>query len=517
MTQLIASLTRMSDRANPLLIRFVRQRLRSRVFLAVFCGVLGLATVFAITLGMKADATSGAGLQLYTALAAIWSFAAWVYEPMSVFRNVVAEHEEGTWSLVQLTGMRPLRYMGGILQGSLLQGVVYASAVAPFLLMAYLLGGIELSVVLVTMLAIPGVGLLGAAAALMAATTARSRGARTFVGLAVICLSMGVWALGYDGLWEGRSAALQLATITRKGWLVPSLLSINIWAAALVVILSVAATQLLPPTSNRSTTVRLVWFAVLLNFFMWAALTPDSGHARTEAMASFALFGSIWAGLLGFISVTEDWQLSVRQARYYRRKKRIIMDGLFGPGAASGRLVYLLLALGIAGLAMTGLSGTRGQRETFRVVLLLLSYGTIYLAIGDAIARKVPGPLSRGPGGRRVVVVLFFAVMTLIAVGGPLIGGNDARHLAMVSPIPGGFYATKSAGWRLSPLIFIGGAVSAIVLLAQAAAMRREMPEELPVEAEFFGANGVESLPDAEVLPEAEPAESADGNGDDAA
>ncbi|HLM47157.1 MAG TPA: ABC transporter permease, partial [Myxococcaceae bacterium] len=139
-------LARLGDRLNPLVVKEVRQGLRSRVFWASF----GLMLLACLIISMVAYAnvrdsglsTHGQGffLAFFVCLGVVHFFII----PYSAYRSLAREREDETWVLLILTGLGPRRILRGKVASFLVQAGLYASAVGPFLLFSYYLNGIDL-------------------------------------------------------------------------------------------------------------------------------------------------------------------------------------------------------------------------------------------------------------------------------------------------------------------------------------------------------------------------------------
>lgn len=466
-------LDRIGERANPILVRYIRQRLRSRVFLGMFCLLLASAAVTTLVLAGEASFGQPTGLQLYGVLAAFWSFAAWVYEPVSVYNSVVAEHEEKTWDLLRLTGMSPWRVVSGFLLGSVVQGMLYASAFAPFMIMAYYLLGVQLQVLVGTILMIPAFGLAACSGGALAASLATSRALRALLAVALAAAALGVWS-GFASFWfEPREIGRLMFALSAEptAVLVRQLGAVaNLWLActALMVVLCVAA--MTPRTANRSTGPRFVLFAIFVNGALWVLAPGIYSYSTGYAAAFVALFGAMLTNVLGLFAVTEDWVLTARQRRFYDSNPLLrALTFPLGPGAATGRVAWLIMAAATGALTiMAATSGSRFMDEA-TVARLVLCYGAIYLLAGDTLGRRCPERIRDDPRARRLVVIALVAVMCAVAIIVPQVLGDRRSGIAMLAPLPGAFIGTSPSQGTAAQVVYLLGGASALVLSLQAA------------------------------------------------
>src|SRR5437016_3565218 len=103
-------LERAGEWLNPLLVKEVRQALKSRQFSLAFTFILALAWICSI-FGIV---NLGPGVQLRPDGAAMFkwyyfilTFALFLVVPFSAFRSLVAEREDNTYELVAITTLKP--------------------------------------------------------------------------------------------------------------------------------------------------------------------------------------------------------------------------------------------------------------------------------------------------------------------------------------------------------------------------------------------------------------------------
>jgi len=457
-----------SERSNPIVVRYARQQLRSRGFIILFSTVLGFATLFAITVGATAAERSegDAALTLFGLLAAIWAFAVWVFEPIAAFRATANERDEKTWDLVRLTGLSPGRLIWGMFLASVLQGLLYGAAIAPFLVMAYLLRGISLDEILFVLFLIPVAGWCASAGAIFLGSVSSTKGARNALGVLVAIVAGFIWFstltvwLNFD--FTGHFVLSGL--IDGPGVVLLSNFAV-IWIGAMLVL---GGTVLRHPASNRSTAPRLYAWLVFLNGVVWSLFVGDP--FISEALTVAAFFGALAAFLLGIFAITEDYTITPRQYRETRHMRPWQLPIIFAPGAARGRAAYLALVAAIAAVVAVAYAlddGGGRLREPMVFTILICAHGTLLITICDAIARKTQR--LDNPVMRRVLFVSVFASLAFIgSVITSLAGDRDP--IAALTPIPGMWIIADRPG-RFEEqllLIVIAGGAAALILLIQA-------------------------------------------------
>lgn len=444
-----------SDRANPMLVRCVRQELRSKTFLGLFVLLLVVCAIAAIaSAGASTDnANSRMGSTLFSVLAWAWSLVV-VIQALSTFQSVTRERNEDTWDLLDLTGMGPRPVLRGLLLANLVQSQLYTAALAPFLVMAYLLRGIDLLTIAFALVVVPLLGVAASTLAVFLAAIGNSKPARSFFG--------GMLGLGLTGIWMASSAMwfnLQwldwflnaMLTNSQEAWLAMGL-SVNLWFAFVVLMLVLSGALMTHRAGDRSSGPRLVWFAIWLNALAWfLAIAWIEQRARPSvqlvgyALGAFAITGVLWAGLLGLFSISEDVPLSQRQARTitqaprWRRWATLV----HGPGAARGRLAFIVLAFasltsGVIGIALS--DGNDYVTRCSTAAWVLVCYFSALFALGDALYRGPARHWLDTTALRRGFLLVLFAAWSL----GPILvalvvdsRGLDHSNIAMFSPIMG--------------------------------------------------------------------------------
>ena len=212
-----------SNRANPMLVRTLRQELRSKTFIGIFVLLLVVAALSAIgTAGMVTDSTiSTAGRTLYGILALSWSLVIAI-QAMNTFQAVTRERNEDTWDLLDLTGMGPRLVLRGLLWANIVQGQLYTAALAPFLVMAYLLRGVDLLSIAFALVVMPLAGIAASTLAVFMASIGNNKASRAFcqsiLGLGLFIL----WAMSgmlWFALHELEWFFSMFLTRPKEGWL----------------------------------------------------------------------------------------------------------------------------------------------------------------------------------------------------------------------------------------------------------------------------------------------------------
>ena len=128
-----ALLERAGEWLNPILVKEVRQALKSRQFVITFALVLlyswGVSVVGLALVGPQA-AYGANGPTMFAWYYAGLAFCLLIVVPYGAFRSLAVEQEERTYELLTITALRPRQIVSGKLASALVQILVYLSALS---------------------------------------------------------------------------------------------------------------------------------------------------------------------------------------------------------------------------------------------------------------------------------------------------------------------------------------------------------------------------------------------------
>ena len=264
----IRRLERFGDHCNAIVVKEVRQSLKSRQFVGTFVLLLLVAwggSIFGITMTGDSIEYGSSAEGFFILFFLILCVASLVIVPFAAFRSIVEERAENTLELVQITAMSPRQIVWGKSLSALVQVLVYFSAITPFIAFTSLLPGFDfvrtmfnLGILLVVSFAFSSVGL--------------AIGAQTKNRISQAFGSLGVIVLAFIGLFMFASFTFQanLSLGEASTW----------WGIGIAVFFAlsssylcqqVAIAQLTFESDNRSSGIRLTvtaqwligWLAIL--------------------------------------------------------------------------------------------------------------------------------------------------------------------------------------------------------------------------------------------------------------
>lgn len=412
-----------SDRLNPIVVKELRQGLRSRSFTVAFS--LLLAGCVLVAVGAWSQPSSGGreGRSTFEAFFACLAFVGFLVVPGQAFRSLSQELASEDWAALTLTTLRPRQILWGKIASHLVQGTLYASATAPFLLFSYFLQGIGLaSVLAVLVLAVAWQALLVTFAA-AAATFAVGRFARGAAG--AVTIGGLVFAFSTAISFATRLADAPADVFGRDGLVAMGLCALFLLTFA-VIVFEVAAGRLAPSSANVAVGPRLA-LLVHLGLFVGLVYLP----AGTGSEAPFALF--TWGTLLSYLGGAYGMGEPDAPPKAIREKR--VLFGLLVPGARRAFRFALVLEVLLA-LATSLAVDPTVHPEGLAVFVAGPALVALYLSLGALLSRGLPRMFGQPLAARAVsfaVVGLGTALPMLVAL---MSGGRvDDPSLNVLNPV----------------------------------------------------------------------------------
>ena len=444
-----------TDRLNPMLVRCVRQELSSKMFLGTFNLLLIVAVIACLIAANQAYLNSDNpdttyGQDLFNVLAWGWSFMLVVIQSGATHRLVMQERQNDTWDLVDLTGIGPRRIVRGLLLANLVQGLLSTAAIAPFLVMAYLLRGLDLVSIAMALVTVPLLGVAASALAVLSACATPAKNIKNAAGGFIHMFLVFPWISLSMGLFTTLRGVSRVPELLASGdldaWLGVAA-ALTCWTGFVWTMLVFSEALLTHRAGDRSTRPRLAWSVVWLVGNLWAiGLTVlgiiNSGSNQEMPLAVAGCAGVCMALVGGFIASTEDPGLTPRQARTFDLAPAWAKVPLrfLGPGPNRGR--WWLLAMGLLSLIPVTASltlSTNGQQPLI-FAWYTLGYGCLLIASGTALCRHLLGGWTVTPLARRLLIILWASLWLVVPVlVGLFVHDSEfaATVLKLLSPVTG--------------------------------------------------------------------------------
>lgn len=342
------------DRMNPIVVKELRQAVKSRFVVSVLMLMLTLLMlILAVTL-INQDSYRGfdedAGADLFLVFQSILLATCMLFVPVYVGVRLAAERSSATSDLIYVTTIRP----SSIVWGKLLAGMVVTaltfSACAPFMVITYLLRGIDLPTILFVMGMDVLIVLAATQLAIFVGTMPIGWPVKALLGLVLVFLSV----MCFTGMTifveeELLRIGIGSAMDDSEFWVVISVMA-GTWLAAIAMIFFLSVAMIAPATANRALWPRLyfslVWVASLVGFVVLSVNvdTLDPLLAWLIAMFILLFFAAV-------ICSSEREVFGPRLRRGIPRSGLARVPAFFFYSGAAGGLLWVQALIGITLLA----------------------------------------------------------------------------------------------------------------------------------------------------------------------
>ena len=354
-SRLTGRLDRLSDLLSPIVVKEVRQMVRGREFNYSFS--LSLIAGLIVAFIASTNATSGtgdSGIRIFSSLMACLAFVGLIVAPLGAFNALRNERMERTLDLVTVTTLSPLRIVTGKLTAQAVKLMTLFAALAPFVAMSFLLGGIDFPTILYSLASLFLWSLWACAAALFLSCLSKSRAVSglIFGGMIVFLLIL----LGASGMGavivrslvpgpRGGGPGFGLPFSRGSGSLLWSFAAmVLVCLVSMVNLVLLAENRLLLPTEDRSTALRIGFFVQFL-LIIGAAVYPawrNPSYPIYSFASSLGVMGGLHLAAVALFAVTEEMDLSRRIRQQNRNAtgwRRYLV--IFRPGGAWGAIYVL--------------------------------------------------------------------------------------------------------------------------------------------------------------------------------
>jgi len=431
-------LERLVEKLNPILVKEARQAMKSLQFVITFslliiCGWAWTALALAI-------AYSNYGNSVYYHPIGPWVLAGYfavlaapmvIIVPFAAFRSLASEREDGTYELLSITALSARQIITGKLGSSILQMIVYYSALSPCIAFTYLLRGIDVvSIMLVLVVLFMGSVLLSAFA-LFVATFSKSQVWQVLMSILLLIglLILYLWSISALFMWvdEGVPTAYDI----NEFW-IAQVCWVSFYISFLVLFILAAAAQISFSSDNRSTKLRIVMFCqnlLMLGWFTYLWIIAEGAHEVWFIM--FSVSGLYWA-IMGALMIGETAELSPRVRRQLPQSlfARTMLTW-FSPGSGTGYMFTICtFALNIfVVLSLFAYPQTQQLRQQLNepfnpwgVIygIVVLGYLTAYLGLSRILVRLLRINIEMGLF-RSFAITLFLVSMGIVL---PTIGAT---------------------------------------------------------------------------------------------
>ena len=468
-----------SDRLNPILIKETRQATQSKLFSTVFLMFVAfswIVLVFGTLSQWEYLETQPTAEAFFAWNFSLLSFAILVIVPFGSYRSLLAEQELHTYDLLRITALSPRQIVRGKLGTSLLQIIVYYSAIAPFIAFTSVLQGFDVAWISWVLLMSFLWSMALCTGALLTGISSRQNQWQSANMVGLIMMLLIGWGFVLSFVLAGRSA---VDFEDPDFWWVNG---VGLLAAVSYVILAgqVIVARLTFASGNRSTGIRIVltvqfWLAVaILGLLVWLGNSNVFDSDFQINVGCVVLLH--WAGAGLFLATESDF-LSRRIRRRLPVSRWLrFLAAPFLPGGGTGTMLVfahvILIGLGlfVAGVLLGGYPIHSRQIETLAIILLNV---IIWVGIASALARWCRKLSYRfTPVAVRILTVTLFIVVQILSVLPSLLDADMARDLIWMSALSPFFMisivSSVHGGYPGSDLLYNSYVIAWAIVIATA-------------------------------------------------
>ena len=262
MTALLARLDDWSDRISPIVVKEIRQMVRGREFtysfgLSLIAGLL--VAFFGLADALTSVGTSGA--KVFSALMVCLGLLGIGVVPIATFSALRNERADQTLDLITQTALSPRSIVVGKLMTQWIKLLMLFAGLAPFITISFLLGGIDLQTILISLavLFMWSMWVCAMCLFLSSASQSRAMSAAVFIGLAiaVIYVLTSASRVVIMRMFGGPAGGSPFGT-AELGWALAATTALCFVSMANLVLL--AENRLSLPIEDRSTALRVGFF-----------------------------------------------------------------------------------------------------------------------------------------------------------------------------------------------------------------------------------------------------------------
>ncbi len=409
---------RLSESANPIVVKEARQAFNSRQFSVSF-GLTMLATALwtVTSVGMQLPNIYyvPGGRLVLTGYLVILAFPMLLVIPFSAFRSMMSETEERTFELVSISGLTAVQIVYGKMLSACLQMVLYLSALTPCIVITYLLRGTTITTIVSLIVLQVLISIALTSVGLLIATISRAKMLQVLANILILgleLLAMLAWWGWVVASWEVLSAGMEDATT----YFAVALALATLVACVVMVCLRAASAAIDFPSENHSFALRIRFAVLVITLVFWGMMLTlvTQGEAGVFCLSFigmvFMLFGALVAGELGVMS-----------QRAQRTLPRTVLGRIFltwfFPGAGLGYIFLCCLLVAavspwvlVLPLGLVSQMGWNDAERNAAWALLVCAYFVVFTGSTRLIMLALPRRLKA-----RIVVAFLMQLILVLA------------------------------------------------------------------------------------------------------
>lgn len=415
----LASKADFSDRWSPMIVKELRQGLRTRAFISIFIGLQALLGLM-ILISAGSSAYDSAGSQISGTILLVFLLAGLLLQPLRGTSAVANEIKQDTIDLMSLTKLSAWKIVLGKWLSLASQTTLLFITVLPYLVFRYFFGGMEVVAEVLALFSLYFLSLVLTAitVGLSANTMPLVRFIVPVLGIPMLLMSMtGIYASTMRG---GSSFSSSLFRMSDAEDFFAYFGALGFAAYLAYYFLEMGATTIAPLAENRATRKRLIAIAVLILTLIVFHLYVDDEVAGV--MATLICF------LIGFDVLTEPRDITPSITIPFLKRKSIgrISGRFLYPGWPSGLLFYAICCIITATYCII-------IDDDIGAFSLIMIYASLFpCAVAGLFQIRIMNLLS-------IHVIVWLCSVILMSIVGILGGAfSDSDIFYLILPLPFG-------------------------------------------------------------------------------
>lgn len=409
-----------SDWLNPILVKESRQALKSRqfqwTFILLLLAVIGWTTI-GVALMMPGIYYLPGGPTLMFGYFLILLAPACVMVPMSAFRSMAAELDEGTHDILSLSALNSRQIVFGKLSVAMLQAMIYFSAITPCIAITYLLRGLSISSIFIIIAGTFTLSVLFTSIAILFATLGRTRELQVLMTL-ILFAAFVPSLFGFIGFVGEVILSRRGQFSDSNAWL-GSLAFFSVGFAYAWLALICASAKIGFAAENHSHRIRRVLFFHHCMILALGVFTTQVLRAPPSAWIAFIAWLAVHWGVCGTVMIGERGDISPRARRNIPTSfaGRLLLS-FFNPGGGPGYFLAVgSMVSACMFIALVSILPWKLREHQFNDAFRYACAVTAYVALYLGFLRMLSLALGRNLRPRMALLFAFQVLIVALGVG----------------------------------------------------------------------------------------------------
>lgn len=327
-----------SDFLLPSAINEAKQMVNSNSFRALFLfGVI--AFLFMSLLLYNIPTSNDTGQFFFLLFSSIMDVGLILFIPLMIYQNMSFERSNGSFELMAITSITPLKIVLGKWQSGMLQCIIFGSIVTPGLIFSYFFDGVAISMIFVSLVLTIISAQFSILVSIFFCSLGVLKSTRLFLQVVTLLSSILIlsFTIGFKKVLTYEDIAL--AKLFTTEFIIGFFMFLLVFLTVEILLIVISAAQLSPYSANKSSMPKLVFSILVLEIgliFIFETASYDSFPFMILSLFVHAFFS--------FFFMMEKDLLSKKLFDQLQKKENIlkqIWKKLFYPGVSSAFLLYL--------------------------------------------------------------------------------------------------------------------------------------------------------------------------------